>query len=98
VGLGDHLHHRPGELSGGERQRAALARALICEPALLLCDEPTGNLDGTTAESVTSLLLSLHAARQMMLVVATHSGKLAMEFPVRYELDRGTLARRSPEA
>ena len=95
VGLGDRLDHRPGELSGGERQRAALARALIRQPALLLCDEPTGNLDRTTADSVASLLVDLHAAQKTMLMVVTHSAALAEKFPVRYELDNRTLVRRS---
>ena len=95
VGLGDRLDHRPGELSGGERQRAALARALIRRPALLLCDEPTGNLDRTTADSVASLLVDLHAAQKTMLMVVTHSAALAEKFPVRYELDNRTLVRRS---
>jgi lipoprotein-releasing system ATP-binding protein len=91
VGLGDRLDHRPAELSGGEKQRAALARALIRNPALVLCDEPTGNLDRTSAEAVASLLLELHAARQTMLVVVTHSAALAERFPRRYEMNEGTL-------
>ena len=60
VGLSDRLEHLPAELSGGEKQRVALARALICKPSLLLCDEPTGNLDRLSAESVTTLLLDIH--------------------------------------
>jgi lipoprotein-releasing system ATP-binding protein len=93
VGLADRLDHRPAELSGGEKQRAALARALIRNPLLLLCDEPTGNLDRANAEMVADLLLELHAARRTILVVVTHSIHLAERFPVRYEMSAGTLVR-----
>ena len=92
VGLADRLDHRPGELSGGEKQRAALARALIRNPRLLLCDEPTGNLDRSAADSVAELLLQLHAAQKTILVVVTHSPALAGRFPSRYEMRDGTLA------
>jgi lipoprotein-releasing system ATP-binding protein len=91
VGLADRLDHRPGELSGGEKQRAALARALIRNPVLLLCDEPTGNLDRTAADGVAALLLDLHRARQTILVVVTHSAALAERFPKRYEMSGGAL-------
>jgi len=94
VGLGNRLDHRPGELSGGEKQRAALARALIRKPVLMLCDEPTGNLDSAAADVVASLLLELHAAQQTMLVVVTHSAALAERFPVRYEMIGGRLESR----
>ena len=93
VGLADRLDHRPAELSGGEKQRAALARALIRNPVLLLCDEPTGNLDRTAADAVADLLLQLHAARESILVVVTHSAALAEKFPVRYDMIDGTLQR-----
>jgi lipoprotein-releasing system ATP-binding protein len=86
VGLSERLDHRPAELSGGEKQRVALARALINEPVLLLCDEPTGNLDAKSAETVASLLLRLHARQNTILVVVTHSAELAARFPVRYEM------------
>src|SRR5215510_8572990 len=86
VGLSERLDHRPAELSGGEKQRAALARALINEPVLLLCDEPTGNLDHESAEVVASLLLELHAKKKTILVVVTHSSELAAKFPTRYEM------------
>jgi lipoprotein-releasing system ATP-binding protein len=93
VGLGDRLDHRPAELSGGEKQRAALARALIRNPALLLCDEPTGNLDRAAADTVADLLLKLHADRNTILVVVTHSAALAARFPVRYEMNGGALVK-----
>jgi lipoprotein-releasing system ATP-binding protein len=91
VGLAERLDHRPGELSGGEKQRAAVARALIRNPTLLLCDEPTGNLDRVAADAVASLLLDLHTASQTILVVVTHSAALAERFPVRYEMVNGRL-------
>ncbi|HTT63647.1 MAG TPA: ABC transporter ATP-binding protein [Bryobacteraceae bacterium] len=86
VGLSDRLDHRPAELSGGEKQRVALARALIRKPLLLLCDEPTGNLDHASADVVASMLLELHKQQETILVVVTHSGELAGRFPLRYEL------------
>jgi lipoprotein-releasing system ATP-binding protein len=91
VGLSDRLEHRPAELSGGEKQRAAVARALIRDPTLVLCDEPTGNLDRASADAVASLLLDLHAARRTILVVVTHSPALAERFPIRFEMVDGRL-------
>lgn len=91
VGLADRLDHRPAELSGGERQRAAIARALIRRPMLLLADEPTGNLDRTTAASIGDLLLELQQLEQTMLVVVTHSLELAARFQRKVELDAGRL-------
>ncbi len=91
VGLTDRSDHRPAELSGGEKQRAALARALIRRPHLLLCDEPTGNLDEGSAAMVAGLLLELHGLQETMLLVVTHSADLASRFPRRYELRHGNL-------
>jgi len=95
VGLTERLDHRPAELSGGEKQRVALARALINDPLLLLCDEPTGNLDRKAAETVASLLLELHARQNTILVVVTHSVELASKLPVSFELIEQELVRRS---
>lgn len=91
VGLSERLEHRPAELSGGEKQRVALARALINEPLLLLCDEPTGNLDRKSADSVASLLIELHRRQKTILIVVTHSAELAAKFPVRYEMIEQTI-------
>ena len=92
VGLSQRLHHRPGELSGGEKQRAAIARALIRQPRLLLCDEPTGNLDSETAELVADLLLSLHARQRAIMIVVTHSEMLGARFERRWRMMRGQLS------
>ena len=91
VGLGDRLEHRPAELSGGQRQRTAIARALIRLPAIVLADEPTGNLDQSTAAQVADLLLELQEAARNMLITVTHSAALARRMQRRVELDDGRL-------
>ena len=91
VGLGERLHHRPSELSGGEKQRAAIARALIRKPRLILCDEPTGNLDAETAATVADLLIALHAQQQSIMVLVTHSDTLGARFSKRWSMSRGVL-------
>ena len=91
VGLSGRLEHRPSELSGGEKQRVAIARALIHKPLLLLCDEPTGNLDGAAAQAVRELLFELHGDEQNILITVTHSMELAARFQKRLELRGGRL-------
>ena len=91
VGLGGRLDHLPSQLSGGEKQRAALARALIRRPLLLLCDEPTGNLDQASAETVAALLSRLHQEQNTILIVVTHSRDLASRFEKRFQMVGGRL-------
>jgi len=91
VGLADRLHHRPAELSGGEKQRAAIARALIRKPRLILCDEPTGNLDAETAATVADLLIDLHKKQNAIMVLVTHSETLGSRFARRWKMNRGSL-------
>ena len=94
VGLAERIGHRPAQLSGGERQRVAVCRALINRPALLLADEPTGNLDRSTAEAVGSLLLDLNREQNTLLICVTHSVELAGRFPRHSELKDGRLEER----
>ena len=93
VGLTPRIDHVPAQLSGGEKQRVALARALVRRPRLILCDEPTGNLDRASAHGVASLLLNLQQQQKAILIVVTHSADMAARFPLRFELTDRRLRR-----
>jgi lipoprotein-releasing system ATP-binding protein len=91
VGLGERLKHRPSEMSGGEQQRVAVARALAMKPALLLADEPTGDLDESTADSLHALLQEMHAEQGLTSIIATHNPRLAAACNRVFRLERGQL-------
>ena len=91
VGLGDRLDHRPGMLSGGEQQRVAVSRALVMQPSLLLADEPTGDLDETTADALHQLLRTMHAEFGLTAIIATHNPRLAAQCDRILRLEAGKL-------
>jgi lipoprotein-releasing system ATP-binding protein len=93
VGLKDRISYRPGQLSAGQRQRAAIVRAMICRPVLLLADEPTGALDKENAGQIAELMLELNRQEKITLIVVTHSAELAGKMDVQYELKEGVLHR-----
>ena len=91
LGLGERLAHKPPQLSGGERQRVAIARALISKPDLLFCDEPTGNLDERTSDTIVELLFNINRERKQTMVLVTHNEKLAQRMPALWRLTEGKL-------
>src|SRR5690606_22846684 len=91
VGLSDRLDHIPGELSGGQKERVAVARALLNDPILVLADEPTGNLDRKSADSIATLLKELQREQNSLLIVVTHSESLAKQMDIQRELVDGRL-------
>ncbi|MDE0364737.1 MAG: ABC transporter ATP-binding protein [Gammaproteobacteria bacterium] len=98
VGLGDRGRHKPGELSGGQQQRVAIARALVSDPRLLVCDEPTGDLDRQTADEILELLQTLHRDLGKTIVMVTHDPKAADHAMVTLHMDKGKLASQDDQA
>ena len=92
LNLGSRLHHRPGELSGGEQQRVAVARALVTSPAVILADEPTGNLDGESSENIFELLRRLNQERNLTIIMVTHNEKLASATDRTIKMANGSVA------
>jgi len=91
VGLSDRASHKPSELSGGQQQRVAIARALVADPSLLVCDEPTGDLDRTTAEEILGLMRTLNQQQKKTIIMVTHDPKAAEYASRQVHLDKGTL-------
>jgi lipoprotein-releasing system ATP-binding protein len=94
VGLSERMSHRPGELSGGEQQRVAIARSLVGKPRLLLADEPTGNVDPETGQSIGQLLKGLHSTYNLTSIIVTHNEKLAALCSRVYRLESGSLVQK----
>jgi putative ABC transport system ATP-binding protein len=94
VGLADRAAHKPGEMSGGQQQRVGIARAIVADPPILLCDEPTGDLDRTTADEILSLLQQLNRQHSKTIVMVTHDPKAADHASRQLEMDKGQLIER----
>jgi len=96
VGLKDRASHKPGEMSGGQQQRVGIARAIVADPAILLCDEPTGDLDRNSADEILALLQQLNRQQNKTIVMVTHDPKAADHATRQLEMDKGSLIERSP--